>query len=103
MPHLEPSPKYGINTSDKYEVARTTVVIPALLAIANWCSVTGRPATVNIGLGVFFVKGIRRVPKPPTSKIPTLIYSAIKRETAAFICASVAVIAMRILFLPLSP
>ena len=32
MPHLEPSPKYGVKTSAKYEVARTKVCIPAFLA-----------------------------------------------------------------------
>jgi hypothetical protein len=31
--------------------------------------VTGIPATVSIGLGVLFVNGISRVPKPPTSNI----------------------------------
>ena len=62
-----------MNTSDKYEVARTTVVIPAFFAIASWCSVTGKPATVSIGFGVFLVSGIRRVPKPPTRRIPTAI------------------------------
>jgi hypothetical protein len=41
-----------MKTSDRYEVARITVVIPAFFAARIWCSVTGRPPTGNIGFGV---------------------------------------------------
>ena len=54
--------KYGVKTSDKYAVARTIRLIPASLAIANWCSVTGSVAIGNIGFGLIFVNGRRRVP-----------------------------------------
>ena len=73
MPHFEPSPKYGVKTSERYEVAKTISVMPAAFAMAIWCSVTGTPATVSIGLGVFLVSGINRVPNPPTNKIATAI------------------------------
>jgi hypothetical protein len=96
-----------MKTSERYEVARTSVVIPARCAARIWCSVTGLHATGSIGLGISEVIGAKRVPRPPTSKIPTVMgyapIAAMMRPAASFIALSVAVIATRIWWLPSGP
>src|ERR1700734_2495594 len=68
-PRAAPSPKASVNISARYEVARTTCVMPHSAALASWCVRNGTPAVGSSGLGADRVSGRSRVPLPPTSMI----------------------------------
>ncbi len=81
-PCAEPSPKYSSNTSARYEVARTTRVMPASRARASMWAVTGTPATASIGFGADIVSGRSRLPCPPTSITASMTRECPRGRTA---------------------